>query len=53
GNQPYAIDPAEDTTVPVHGDARGLEAVLLEIRNDGLRTPDAVYAWAERLYPWL
>ncbi|HEP8129356.1 TPA: N-formylglutamate amidohydrolase, partial [Pseudomonas aeruginosa] len=24
-----------------------------EIRNDGLRTPDAVYAWAERLYPWL
>ena len=27
--------------------------VLLEIRNDGLRTPDAVYAWAERLYPWL
>ncbi|HHW2481987.1 TPA: hypothetical protein ACUT44_005805, partial [Pseudomonas aeruginosa] len=21
--------------------------------NDGLRTPDAVYAWAERLYPWL
>ncbi|HBO3986503.1 TPA: N-formylglutamate amidohydrolase, partial [Pseudomonas aeruginosa] len=53
GNQPYAIDPAEDTTVPVHGDARGLEAVLLEIRNDGLRTPDAVSAWAERLYPWL
>ncbi|MFG4439018.1 N-formylglutamate amidohydrolase, partial [Pseudomonas aeruginosa] len=52
-NQPYAIDPAEDTTVPVHGDARGLEAVLLEIRNDGLRTPDAVSAWAERLYPWL
>ncbi|EPH3218031.1 hypothetical protein P6M07_006461, partial [Pseudomonas aeruginosa] len=22
-------------------------------RNDGLRTPDAVSAWAERLYPWL
>ncbi|HFK1969516.1 TPA: hypothetical protein ACGW31_006217, partial [Pseudomonas aeruginosa] len=21
--------------------------------NDGLRTPDAVYAWSERLYPWL
>ncbi|MBH9394494.1 N-formylglutamate amidohydrolase [Pseudomonas aeruginosa] len=53
GNQPYAIDPAEDTTVPVHGDARGLEAVLLEIRNDGLRTPEAVRTWAERLHPWL
>ncbi|KES23672.1 N-formylglutamate amidohydrolase [Pseudomonas sp. AAC] len=52
-NQPYDIDPAEDMTVPVHGDERGLDAVLLEIRNDGLREAAAVQAWAERLAPWL
>ncbi|MDF3933449.1 N-formylglutamate amidohydrolase [Pseudomonas citronellolis] len=52
-NQPYDIDPAEDMTVPVHGDERGLDAVLIEIRNDGLRDAQAVAAWAERLYPWL
>ncbi|WP_435606959.1 N-formylglutamate amidohydrolase [Pseudomonas knackmussii] len=52
-NQPYDIDPAEDMTVPVHGDERGIDAVLIEIRNDGLRDPSGVAAWAERLYPWL
>lgn len=52
-NQPYVIDPQEDMTVPVHGDARGVDAVLIEIRNDGLRTPQGVEAWAERLAPWL
>ncbi|MCO6055750.1 N-formylglutamate amidohydrolase [Pseudomonas sp. MOB-449] len=52
-NQPYQIDPAEDMTVPVHGDERGVEAVLIEIRNDGLRTPQGVETWAERLAPWL
>jgi predicted N-formylglutamate amidohydrolase len=40
-------------TVPVHGDERGVDAVLIEIRNDGLRTPQGVEAWAERLAPWL
>jgi predicted N-formylglutamate amidohydrolase len=34
GNQPYRIDPLGDMTVPVHGDARGLESVLIEVRND-------------------
>ena len=52
-NQPYVIDPLEDMTVPVHGDERGLDAVLIEIRNDGLRTPQGVETWAERLAPWL
>lgn len=52
-NQPYVIDPAEDMTVPVHGDGRGIEAVLLEIRNDGLRTLQGVEAWTQRLAPWL
>ncbi|KAF1053557.1 MAG: hypothetical protein GAK43_01336 [Stenotrophomonas maltophilia] len=52
-NQPYQIHPEEDTTVPVHGDGRGIDAVLIEIRNDGLRTPEGVAAWVERLAPWL
>ncbi|MBD9516211.1 N-formylglutamate amidohydrolase [Pseudomonas sp. PDM22] len=52
-NQPYVIDPLEDMTVPVHGDERGVDAVLIEIRNDGLRTPQGVEAWAVRLAPWL
>lgn len=52
-NQPYVIDPLEDMTVPVHGDERGVDAVLIEIRNDGLRTPQGVEAWAARLAPWL
>ncbi|WP_152222983.1 N-formylglutamate amidohydrolase [Pseudomonas sp. SCB32] len=52
-NQPYVIDPLEDMTVPVHGDERGVDAVLIEIRNDGLRTPQGVETWAERLAPWL
>jgi predicted N-formylglutamate amidohydrolase len=36
----------------VHGDARGLESVLIEVRND-LRSPEAVSLWAERLAPLL
>jgi predicted N-formylglutamate amidohydrolase len=53
GNQPYKIDPLGDMTVPVHGDARGLESVLIEVRNDLLRSPDAVSRWAELLAPLL
>jgi predicted N-formylglutamate amidohydrolase len=40
-------------TVPVHGDARGLEAVLIEVRNDLLRSPEAVSRWAGYLAPLL
>lgn len=53
GNQPYRIDPLGDMTVPVHGDARGLESVLIEVRNDLLRSPEAAALWAERLAPLL
>lgn len=52
-NEPYHIDPLEDMTVPVHGDERGLDAVLIEIRNDRLKTTQDVSTWAERLAPWL
>ena len=40
-------------TVPVHGDARGLEAVLIEVRNDLLRTPEDVSRWTDYLAPLL
>lgn len=53
GNQPYVIDPLSDMTVPVHGDARGIDAVLIEVRNDLLRTPQAVQRWTEYLAPLL
>lgn len=53
GNQPYRIDPLGDMTVPVHGDARGLEAVLIEVRNDLLRSPAEVSRWAAYLAPLL
>lgn len=52
-NQPYRIHSDEDVTVPVHGDKRGLPCILLEVRNDLLRTHDAVSRWTERLAPLL
>lgn len=52
-NQPYQIHPDEDVAVPVHGDARGLPCVLLELRNDLLGDEPAVDAWAKRLAPLL
>ncbi|RKT44261.1 N-formylglutamate amidohydrolase [Thiocapsa rosea] len=48
-NQPYPIEEAVDYTVPVHGEGRGLHAIMIEIRNDGLRTTAQFDAWAERL----
>lgn len=53
GNQPYRINPATDMTVPVHGDARGLDSVLIEVRNDLLRSPEAIRTWAGYLAPLL
>lgn len=53
GNEPYKINPQGDMTVPVHGDARGLESVLIEVRNDLLRTSENVSRWAGYLAPLL
>jgi predicted N-formylglutamate amidohydrolase len=46
-NEPYRIEPEMDHTVPVHGDARGLEAVLVEVRQDLLQA--GVERWAALL----
>lgn len=47
-NEPYRID-HDDYTVPVHGDARGLPAVLIEVRHDLISTWEGVSEWAVRL----
>ncbi|NKE44321.1 N-formylglutamate amidohydrolase [Roseomonas frigidaquae] len=52
-NEPYRIELAEDYTVPVHGDARGIPAALLEVRQDLLADPAGIEAWARRLAPIL
>jgi predicted N-formylglutamate amidohydrolase len=35
--------------VPVHGDDRGIPAVLVEIRQDLLSTRSGIEEWADRL----
>jgi predicted N-formylglutamate amidohydrolase len=48
-NQPYQIGGESDYTVPVHGEARGLEAVLVEMRQDLIADDRGAAKWAERL----
>ncbi len=48
-NEPYPIEDDIDYTIPVHGEGRGLPSVMLEIRQDGIRTPAGAAAWAARL----
>lgn len=48
-NAPYPIEADIDYTIPAHGGARGLPAVMIEIRQDELRTPAGAAAWAARL----
>ena len=47
-NEPYRIEPEYDYTVPVHGDAAGRDAVLLEVRQDLLGDDAGCEAWARR-----
>jgi predicted N-formylglutamate amidohydrolase len=48
-NAPYAITETSDYTVPVHGEARGLPHVEIEIRQDLIAEPAGQDAWAARL----
>lgn len=48
-NEPYRIELEYDYTVPVHGDARGRDAVLLEVRQDLLGDAAGCEGWARRL----
>lgn len=48
-NQPYAVDDFTDYTIPVHGEARGLPHVLIEIRQDLIARQGGATEWARRL----
>jgi len=48
-NEPYQIEDESDYTVPVHGEARGLDAALVEIRQDLIADGDGTASWAARL----
>ena len=48
-NVPYVIDRDEDYAIPVHGTDRGLEALLVEIRNDLIQDDAGVREWSQRL----
>lgn len=50
-NEPYRIEPdLHDYTVPVHGDRRGLAAVLIEVRQDLVSDAAGIEDWGKRLH---
>jgi predicted N-formylglutamate amidohydrolase len=48
-NEPYAITDTSDYTAPVHGEARGLDHVEIEIRQDLIAEASGQADWAERM----
>lgn len=48
-NEPYTIDDDGDYTVPIHGEKRGHDAVLVEIRQDLISHSTGAGEWARRL----
>lgn len=48
-NEPYAISDQTDYTIPVHGEARGLPHVGIEIRQDLIADTHGQQEWAARL----
>ena len=47
-NAPYAVTEDSDYGIPTHGQARSLEHVEIEIRQDLIESEDGQDAWAER-----
>jgi len=48
-NEPYQLSDLDDYTVPLHGEARGLPHVEIELRQDLIEGPAGQAEWAERL----
>lgn len=48
-NEPYHVSADTDCTIPVHGEATGVLHTAIEIRQDGLATPEGRLLWAERI----
>jgi predicted N-formylglutamate amidohydrolase len=46
-NEPYSVDDLGDYTIPVHGEARGLLHVLIEVRNGEITEPAGQRCWAD------
>ena len=48
-NEPYHISDTSDYAIPVHGEARGIEHVMLEIRNDLIASAEGQREWSRFL----
>jgi predicted N-formylglutamate amidohydrolase len=48
-NEPYSARNGVTYTLEHHGDGRGLEATMIEIRNDEILQPAGVTFWSDRL----
>jgi predicted N-formylglutamate amidohydrolase len=48
-NEPYQVSDTSDYGVPIHGERRGISSVLVEVRQDGILTPEGATLWADRL----
>ena len=48
-NEPYAALSGVTLTLERHGDGRGLEATMIEIRHDEILEPAGVTLWSDRL----
>lgn len=48
-NEPYRVTDLSDYTIPSHGEKRGIQHVLIEIRNDLIDTPQGVERWSSLL----
>jgi predicted N-formylglutamate amidohydrolase len=48
-NQPYSARNGVTYTLETHGDGRGLDASMIEIRHDEILEPEGVGLWATRL----
>lgn len=49
-NVPYVIERMSDYAIPVHGEERGLDAVLVEIRQDLIASAGGQAQWARYLH---
>jgi predicted N-formylglutamate amidohydrolase len=48
-NEPYRVSLDHDYTVPIHGDARGLPSVLVEVRQDLVSDVLGIERWSFKL----
>lgn len=48
-NQPYSALNGVTYTLEHHGDGRGLDATMIEIRHDEILEPDGIALWSDRL----